>query len=97
MLLEVKRLINQVARGLLFEQNNAATRNRFVAQVTPLLALVQVQAGIESFKVVMDNSNNTALDAEQNRLNGRIVVVPTRAIEFIAIDFIVTNAGVSFE
>ena len=97
MLLEVKRLINQVARGLLFEQNNAATRNRFVAQVTPLLALVQVQAGIESFKVVMDSSNNTSLDAEQNRLNGRIVVVPTRAIEFIAIDFIVTNAGVSFE
>tara|TARA_R110000744_G_scaffold20477_12_gene53828 strand:+ start:5133 stop:8408 length:3276 start_codon:yes stop_codon:yes gene_type:complete len=97
MLLEVKRLINQVSRGLLFEQNNAGTRNRFVAQVTPLLALVQVQAGIESFKVVMDSSNNTALDAEQNRLNGRIIVVPTRAIEFIAIDFIVTNAGVSFE
>ena len=97
MLLEVKRLVTGVARNLLFEQNNATTRNRFVAQITPLLALVQAQAGIESFSIVCNNSNNSDLDAEQNRMNGRIVVVPTRAIEFIAIDFIVTNAGVSFE
>ena len=97
MLLEVKRIISQVARNLLFEQNNATTRNRFVSQTTPLLALVQAQQGIESFQVVMDDTNNTELDREQNRLNGRIVVVPTRAIEFIAIDFIITNAGVSFE
>ena len=97
MLLEVKRLVAGVARNLLFEQNNATTRNRFVAQITPLLALVQIQAGIESFSIVCNNSNNSDLDAEQNRMNGRIVVVPTRAIEFIAIDFIITNAGVSFE
>ncbi|MBP04964.1 MAG: hypothetical protein CMA72_09310 [Euryarchaeota archaeon] len=97
MLLEVKRIISQVARNLLFEQNNATTRNRFVSQTTPLLALIQAQQGIESFQVVMDNTNNTELDREQNRLNGRIVVVPTRAIEFVAIDFIITNAGVSFE
>ena len=45
----------------------------------------------------MDASNNTAEDSEQNRLNGRIVLVPTRAVEFIAIDFIITNSGVSFE
>jgi len=62
-----------------------------------LLALVQAQAGIESFSIVCNASNNSDLDAEQNRMNGVIVVVPTRAIEFIAIDFIITNAGVSFE
>ena len=45
----------------------------------------------------MDDTNNTAQDVEENKLNGRIVVVPTRAIEFIAIDFIITNSGVSFE
>ena len=27
---------------------------------------------------------------------GSIVLVPTRAVEFIAIDFIITNSGVSF-
>jgi hypothetical protein len=44
----------------------------------------------------MDDTNNTQVDVEGNRLNGRIVVVPTRAIEFIAIDFIITNSGVEF-
>jgi len=96
MLLEVKRLIVEVANKLVFEQNTPATRARFVAQVTPLLAVVQSQQGIDQFKVVMDSSNNTDIDIENNVLNGRIVLVPTRAVEFIAVDFIITNSGVSF-
>jgi len=97
MLLEVKRLIVSVANNILFEPNTPQTRARFVGAVVPLLALVQAQAGIESFQVVMDDTNNTIEDYESNRLNGRIVVVPTRAIEFIAIDFIITRSGVMFE
>ena len=96
-LLEIKRLVVGVANRILFEQNTPATRSRFVAQVTPLLALVQAQAGIEQFRVICDDTNNSNEDVESNRMNGRIVVVPTRAVEFIAIDFIVTNSGVSFE
>ena len=97
LLLEVKRLVSGVATKLLFEQNNDQTRQRFVNQVTPLLTLIQAQAGIEKFGVVCDNTNNTEADRESNRMNGRIILVPTRAVEFIAIDFVVTNSGVSFE
>ena len=97
MLLEVKRIVSNIANGIIFEQNTPSTRARFVAEVTPQLATIQIQQGIDQFKVVMDNTNNTNLDIEQNRLNGRIVLVPTRAVEFIAIDFIITNSGVSFE
>ncbi|HIK67763.1 MAG TPA: hypothetical protein EYF95_07320 [Flavobacteriales bacterium] len=96
MLLEVKRLVVQIADKLLFEPNTPATRQRFVGQIAPILALVQSQQGIEKFSVVCDGTNNTTDDVEQNKLNGRIVVVPTRSIEFIAIDFIVTNSGVLF-
>lgn len=96
MLLEVKRLVVQVADRLLFEPNTPATRAKFTSQVAPILALVQSQAGIEKFAVIMDDTNNTAEDVDQNKLNGRIVVVPTRSIEFIAIDFIITNSGVLF-
>jgi hypothetical protein len=97
MLLEVKRLIVAVANNILFEPNTPQTRARFIGAVQPLLALVQAQAGVESFQVVMDDTNNTIEDYDNNRLNGRIVVVPTRAIEFIAIDFIITKSGVMFE
>ena len=96
MLLEVKRQISGIAEKLLFEPNNANTRARFISAAAPILSLIQAQSGIEKFSIVMDDTNNTQQDVESNRLNGRIVVVPTRAIEFIAIDFIITNAGVEF-
>ena len=97
LMLEIKRQVVSVANNLLFEPNNSQTRARFTNNVIPLLALIQLQAGIESFKVVMDDTNNSSEDVESNRLNGRIVVVPTRAVEFISVDFVITNSGVSFE
>jgi len=97
MLLEVKRIVSDIANGLIFEQNTPATRSRFISLTKPKLASIQSNQGIDSFKVVMNSSNNTTEDAEQNRLNGRVILVPTRAAEFIAIDFIITNSGVSFE
>jgi hypothetical protein len=96
LLLELKRGIGNTAQSLIFEPNNAQTRNRLVAGIVPQLALVQSRQGIESFQVICDDTNNTAADVEANRLNCRIVIVPTRTIEFISIDFILTNAGVQF-
>ena len=96
MVLKVKRIVSTIAKSFLFEQNTPQTREKFIARVSPQLGLVQSQQGIDKFKVIMDETNNTALDEEQNRLNGSIVIVPTRAVEFIAIDFIITNSGVSF-
>ena len=94
--LELKRVIQQVARGLIFEPNDATTRRAFVDRATPLLSLIKAQAGIEQFRIICDDTNNTQADIEASRLNGRIVVVPTRAVEFIAVDFIITPAGVEF-
>lgn len=97
MLLRVKRIVTESARKLLFKKNNQTVRNKFIADITPKLATIQAQQGIEKFKVIMDKSNNSERDVSLNKLNGRIILVPTRAIEYIAIDFIVTNSGVSFE
>jgi uncharacterized protein len=96
LLLEVKRQIVEIAQKMVFEQNTPAVRNKFRADSALRLGLIQAQAGIEKFQVVCDESNNTANDVDLNKLNGRIVVVPTRTIEFIVIDFIITRSGVSF-
>ena len=93
---ELKRIVSNIATNLVFEQNTLTTRQTFINNTILQLGLIQANAGIESFNVVMDSSNNTQDDIENNRLNGRIVVVPTRAVEFIAIDFIITSAGVDF-
>jgi phage tail sheath protein FI len=97
LLLEVKRRVSSVARKLLFEANDATTRARFVGEVVPQLAIIQAQAGVEKFNVICDGTNNSSVDEEENRMNGKIVIVPTLAVEFIALDFIVTSSGVSFE
>jgi hypothetical protein len=94
--LELKRVIAQVARGLIFEPNDATTRKAFVDRASPLLSLIKSQAGVEQFRIICDETNNTQADIEASRLNGRIIVVPTRAVEFIAVDFIITPAGVEF-
>lgn len=96
MLLEIKRVIVGVASRLVFEQNTQDLRNKFLDEAGAFIALVQAQQGIESFKIIMDDSNNTQEDKDLNRLNGKVIVVPTRAVEFISIDFIITNSGVQF-
>ena len=96
LMINIKRRIQKVAQALLFEQNDAATRNRFISRASSILADVRVRQGIEDFRVIMDETNNTDEDVDNNRLNGRIVVVPTRAVEFIAMDFVITNSGVEF-
>ena len=96
LLLEVKRIVIGTAKGLVFEQNTPEVRNKFVADSTLQLGLIQAQAGVENFRVVMNETNNTQEDIDLNRLNGKVIIQPTRTIEFIAIDFIITNAGVQF-
>lgn len=96
LLLEVKRVVTDIALRLVFDNNVPAVREQFVRDAAARLGIIQTQAGIESFSVVMDETNNTERDREENRLNGRIVIVPTRTIEFIKIDFVVTNSGVAF-
>lgn len=96
LLLEVKRIVAGIAQNIVFDQNTPAVRNKFVADSNAQLAIIQLQSGIEQFQVVMNETNNTQQDVDLNRLNGRIVIVPTRVVEFIAIDFIITNSGIQF-
>lgn len=96
LMLEIKRIIINIARKLIFEQNTPELRAQFVADSSLQLSMIQMQAGIEKFQVVCNETNNTKEDEDMNKLNGRVVVVPTRAIEFIAIDFVITNSGISF-
>tara|TARA_B100002019_G_scaffold124552_1_gene107324 strand:+ start:32975 stop:36322 length:3348 start_codon:yes stop_codon:yes gene_type:complete len=97
MLLEVKRQILQISRRLLFKRNNPQLRTRFISALSPKLSFIQLNQGIESFRIIMDDSNNTALDQKNYKLNGKVIIVPTRTIEFVSIDFIIDPDGVTFQ
>ena len=96
LLIAMKSYISQVAQNLVFEQNSIATRNNFLAQVNPYMEGIQQRQGLYAFKVVMDDTNNTADVIDRNQLIGQIYVQPTRTAEFIYLDFNITPTGVAF-
>ena len=96
LLIAMKSYIAGVAQNLVFEQNSAATRNNFLAQVNPYLEGIQQKQGLYAFKVVMDETNNTADVIDRNELIGQIYVQPTKTAEYIYLDFNVTPTGVAF-
>ena len=96
LLIELKRTIGNVAEGLLFEQNTAATRNRFLNQVNPYLESIQQRQGLYAYRVVMDDTNNTADVIDRNQMVGQVFIQPTRTAEYIILDFNVTPTGVEF-
>ena len=57
---------------------------------------VQSNSGLNAFKVVMDESNNTPDTIDRNQLIGQIFVQPTRTAEFIILDFTVQPSGATF-
>ena len=96
LLIALKAYISQIALSLVFEQNTAATRNNFLAQVNPYLTSVQQRQGLYAFKVVMDDSINGPEVIDRNEMYGQIYLQPTKTAEFIYLDFNITPTGASF-
>ena len=96
LLIALKKFIASTSRFLVFEQNTASTRNRFLSTVNPYLESVQQRSGLHAFKVVMDETNNTPDVVDRNKLVGNIMIQPTRTAEFIVLDFTVLPTGATF-
>jgi len=96
LLIELKKFFGDQARNLVFEQNTIATRNRFLSAVNPYLESVVQRQGLYAFRVVMDDSNNTADVIDRNQLVGQVFIQPAKTAEFIVLDFTIEPTGASF-
>jgi hypothetical protein len=94
LLLQARKLISAVSIRLLFEQNDEVVRNQFLSLVNPILDNIRKERGLTDFRVVLDD---TPESIDRNELNGRIFVKPTRSLEYISIEFNITNTGASFD
>ena len=97
LLIHIKKEVSRISAGLLFDPNTATTWDRFTGQVEPFLDSVKVRLGLEDYKVVLDSTTTTPDLIDRNVMYAKIFLKPTRAIEFIAVDFVITNTGASFE
>jgi len=96
LMIYIKKRINTIADTVLFDQNIEATWRRFSGRATRVLRRVQTQGGIEAFKIVLDKTTTTPDLQDRNIMYAKIFIKPAKAIEFIAIDFIITRSGVQF-
>jgi len=96
LLITLKRFLGDVGRQLIFEQNTATTRNRFLSVAEPYMESVVQRQGLYSYKIVMDDTNNTPDVIDRNQLVGQIFVQPTKTAEFIILNFTVTPTGATF-
>jgi hypothetical protein len=96
LLINVKKFVASTSRFLVFEQNTATTRGRFINTVQPYLEAIQQRQGLYAFKVVMDETNNTPDVVDRNILAGQIFLQPAKTAEFIVIDFNILPTGASF-
>jgi len=96
LLINLKKFVASTSRFLVFEQNTAQTRSKFLNTVNPYLESVQQRQGLFAFRVVMDESNNTPDVIDRNILAGQIFLQPAKTAEFITIDFNILPTGATF-
>ena len=94
LLLQARKLISAVAVRLLFEQNDEIVRQQFLDSVNPIMDSIRRDRGVYDFRVTVSSSPE---DLDRNTLTGKIYLKPTKALEFIDIEFLITPAGATFE
>lgn len=95
LLITLRRQVRAVSNQIIFEPNTAATLERFNSLVNPILASIRSKGGLDRYKVVIDSTTTTQADINNNTIRGKIFIQPTRSIEFIALSFELSNAGVT--
>jgi len=92
----IEKAIENAAKSVLFELNDAGTRSNFINIVEPFLRDVQAKRGIQDFLLICDETNNTPDVIDRNEFLADVFVKPARSINFIGLTFVATRTGVSF-
>ncbi len=92
----LKTEVSRMAATVLFDQNVQTTWTRFRSKVEPFLASVKTRFGLTEYRLVLDETTTTPELVDRNVMYAKILLKPARAIEYIAIDFVITDSGASF-
>lgn len=94
--MRLERAVGKALRWFLYEGNTAYTRQRVIDAITPYFRSAKVGGGLYDYKLVCDESNNTATSIDQNELHVSIGIKPVKTIEYIMVDFIIGSTGANW-
>lgn len=93
MMLYIEKSIRSASRQIIFEPNDKILRDRFIRLASNILTAVQQNRGLVDYFVQCDTQLNTPDVIDRNELRARIGVQPTKAAEFIFIQFSIYRTG----
>jgi len=97
LLIFVKKGISRIANTTGFEPNNTTTWANFLRRARPFMNDVKAKFGLEDYRLILDESTTTEELKDRNIMYAQVLLKPTRAVEFIAIDFEIFRSGASFD
>ena len=89
----IEKRIRAASRTLLFDPHDDQFRSRFIDIATGILQEVKVGRGLTDFIIKADAELNTPDVVDRNEFRARIGVQPTKAVEFIFIEFSIHRTG----
>ena len=92
----VKKNLSVLLRNFIFEPNDRILRRQVLATVEPFMADIQSRRGINAYKVVVDESNNTPQRIDRGELWVSVFVQPTKTVEFVVLNLTLLRTGSSF-
>lgn len=93
----LERWSQTVSSKYLYEPNTSDVRASYKADLETEFARAYTFGGLYAYRIVCDESNNSPEVIDRNELRVAIMVQPTKTIEFILANFIITKTGVNLE
>jgi len=89
----LRRQLQTIATGYVFEPNDKITRDELKQQIEQTLNDLVAKRGVYDYLVVCDDTNNTPGRIDRNELYVDVAIEPTKAAEFIFIPIRLKNTG----
>lgn len=91
----LKQQLRQALKPYLFAPNRGETTWENVRfMIDSYMENIKTRGGVYDYRTVVDETNNTPYDIDSGVMNVDVYLKPTRAVEFIRLNLIVTSTGV---
>jgi hypothetical protein len=97
LLLHAEKLCATAVKYLVFEPHDPVTWKRFTQLCNTELSAIAASRGLETFKVICDESTNPASQRANKVMKGKLLMVPINAVRELVMDFAVYASGTEFE
>jgi len=91
LLIQVRKILLSSTRRFVFEPNDSTTWEKIVGVVDPLMDDIRRRRGLVDYKVICDETTNTAVRVDRNEMWCKVLLKPTKTAEVVVFELNLTN------